>query len=206
MLSTNPGFLRLAEFEKFTMCQADLTNESVDKIKGTVRYTMGRDSDQDVKDVIRRCMIAQMAEQKVAEHVEGQVADLDAVYDDPYTWAYDVLSHVKYSGVRIEVKTHQSQAKWIQVSTGQSGKYPATGMSRGINIGPMLDFGVADLLIIFDVEENNGSFVFTPVLLCDKIALTNTELIKKSNFQGYYINTRLPDSSCENETLTLYRN
>lgn len=202
MLQTNPGFLRLAEFEKFDMRKADLSAESIEKIKDTVRYTMTRDPDQNLTDVLKRCMIAQMAEQQVATHVEGNFGTLDAVYDDPYTWAYDVLAHIKYSGIRIEVKTHQSGSKWIQVNTRNRPPYPATS---GINIGPMLEHGVADLLIIFDVKENNDVYTFTPVLLCDKIALTNTDLIKKSNFQGYYINNRMSDAAIENETLTFYK-
>lgn len=205
MHKSNPGFLHLSQIESFIMSKADLTVESIEKIKDTVRYTMNRDPSQDSQQVIRRCMIAQMAEQYVAEYVKGHVAQMDAKYEDPYTWAWDVLAHPEYSGLRIEVKTHQSNAKWIQVSTGSTGRYPVHGDGRGINIGPFLDHNVADVLIMFDVNEINEKYEFTPVLLCDSIALTNTDLVKRSQYQGYYLNLNIRDDLKESLTLHTFK-
>lgn len=187
----SPGFTRLSEIEENIMNKFSLTKESIEKIKSTAEYSLNQDPDQDPKEVVKRCMIAQMAEQYVAEHMEGWFSSGDEDVSEPLTYAFDVLAPMKYNGIRIEVKTHQSGSKWISVSTGASGKYPG---KTGINVGPFLQHKVADVIIFFDVEDfGQGHYKLIPRLMADQIALE--ECITKSKYTGYYLNTRIGTSA-----------
>lgn len=187
MLISNPGVQKLIELQPFKMGIKDLSQDSLDKAKDTAIYSLGLNPDQDKKQALLRCIVAQMAEQKVADHIQGWVNHGIEDVQDPITFAYDVLAPVEYSGLRIEVKTHQSDAKWISVSTGANGKYAVQNQNdRGVNIGPFLDHQISDLIIFIDTKKINGKYLFTPKLLCDRMGLM--ECVKKSNFKGYYIN------------------
>ena len=176
--------MRLKSLPTFTRSKNDLTGEDKVKIKGTVQYSMKKDPDQDLEQVKRRCTIAQMAERAVATWVDGYVANMEADYEDPLTFAWDVLAHPKYSGLRIEVKTHQSDAKWISVTTGYSGDYP---YGSGVNLGPFLTHRVADCIIILDVEESSPEvFSFTLKFVGDQEDLK--KVVRRSNYTGWYLN------------------
>ena len=183
MVKTNSGLMRLKDLSCFGYSFNDLSEEDKTKIKDTVRYSLRQDSGQDRNQVLRRCAIAQMAERYVADWMDGYVAGGSEDHDDPYTYAWDVLAHPRYSGLRIEVKTHQSDSRWISVTTGYSGDYPH---GSGINLGPFLNHRVADCIIILDVAERApGVFQFTQKFVGDHEDLKDK--VKKSNFQGWYL-------------------
>lgn len=155
------------------------------KAKSTAAYSLSQNPDQDKVDVIRRCCIAQLAEKAVADWLDGYVAGGrgEENHEDPYTYAWDVLAHPRFCGLRVEVKTHQSDSKWISVTTGYSGDYPG---GTGINVGPFLTHRVADCIIILDVEEVRPTiYRFTLKFAGDHEDLKS--VVKKSNYQGWYL-------------------
>lgn len=182
---TNIGFQRLMALEPFVLDKDMITPDLLAKIKDTVEYSMFQNKDQDIREVKLRTFLSMVAEQHVATWMEGSCADGIEDINDPFTFGYDVLSHNKYNGLRIEVKATQSQ-NWISVHTGYHGSYPG---STGLHIGPAMEIGVADLLFICRVKHNHeGKWVFTPDLACDVGALTpSTGLVRKSNGQGWYL-------------------
>ncbi|AEO97180.1 DNA endonuclease IV [Salmonella phage vB_SenM-AKM_NP4] len=183
MNKNNPGLLRLKKLPTFIRGKNDLTPEDRVKIKDTVNYTMSKDPGQDKEAAVKRCMIAQLAEKAVAEWVNGYVMHGQENHDDPYTFAWDVLAHPRYCGLRIEVKTHQSESKWISVTTGYSGNFP---YGYGVNLGPFLNHQVADCIIILDVVENlTGGFEFTPVFVGDPE--DTKKIVKRSKYEGWYL-------------------
>lgn len=180
---TNRGLQRLKNLPTFTREVNDLTSEDIVKVKSTVNYTMSKNPDQDSKAALKRCVIAQLAEKAVADWVDGYVAHGIEDPDDPYTYAWDVLAHPRFCGLRIEVKTHQSDSKWISVTTGYGGDFPG---GSGINLGPFLTHRVADCIIILDtVESSPGVFQFTPKFVGD-VEQTKSK-VRKSNYQGWYL-------------------
>lgn len=186
MAPGNPGLLRLKELGKFRVCIEQLTPATKLKIKDTVAYTMSREPGQNETDAWRRCAVAIMAEQKVAQWLRGSLTNGNEDFDDPLTWAYDVLSHVDYTGIRVEVKTHQSDSRWIAVTTGYSGDFPG---GSGINLGPFLQHQIADCIIILDSEKvGAGEWEYTPRFIGDHDELKS--IVKKSNYDGWYLNIR----------------
>ncbi|ULA52512.1 endonuclease [Enterobacter phage vB-EclM_KMB19] len=176
--------MRLKALKSFYRACSDLTPEDRVKIKSTDAYSLRQDPDQDKTDVINRCAIAQLAEKAVADWMDGYVAGGQENHDDPYTYAWDVLAHPRFCGLRVEVKTHQSDSKWISVTTGYSGDYPG---GSGINLGPFLTHRVADCIIILDVVESGPSvYQFTLKFAGDHEDLKS--VVRKSNYQGWYLN------------------
>lgn len=184
MQKSNPGLMRLKALKTFTRSFNSLTSSDRVKIKDTAAYSMRQDPDQDKAAVNKRCAIAQLAERTVADWMDGYVAGGQENHDDPYTYAWDVLAHPRFCGLRIEVKTHQSDSKWISVTTGYSGDYPG---GSGINLGPFLTHRVADCIIILDVvESSSGVYQFTLKFAGDHEDLKS--VVRKSNYQGWYLN------------------
>lgn len=176
--------MRLKNLKSFYRAFSDLTPEDRVKIKDTVAYSLRQNPDQDKTAVINRCAIAQLAERAVADWMDGYVAGGQENHNDPYTYAWDVLAHPRFCGLRIEVKTHQSNSKWISATTGYSGDYPG---GAGINLGPFLTHRVADCIIILDVVESGPSvYQFTLKFAGDYEDLKS--VVRKSNYQGWYLN------------------
>lgn len=102
----------------------------------------------------------------VADWLSGYVNKGQEDVNDPYTYAWDVLAHPRYCGLRVEVKTHQTDSRWISVTTGCSGEYP---YGSGINLGPILNHQVADCIIIFNTKEiHPGVIQYTPKFIGDR--------------------------------------
>lgn len=190
MNTNNPGWQRLLELTETSFSLDQLTPELKVKIKDTVLYSMRQSPDQDPKECIKKCAIAVYAEYYVAHHMAGYVNRGIEELDDPYTYAYDVLSHPKYSGLRIEVKTHQTDSRWVSVTTGAYGIYPG---GQGINLGPFLAFPVSDIIVILKSEETSpGVIRLTPWLLSDKESFSQgTDVVLKSKFDGWYLSGRI---------------
>jgi hypothetical protein len=176
--------MRLSQIPTFTLSKNDLTSEMKVKIADTVRYSLSQNPDQSHEEVIKRCKVAVFAEYFVANWLDGYVNHGSEDVKDPYTWAWDVLAHPRYTGLRVEVKTHQSTSKWISVTTGQGGEFPK---GTGINIGPFLNFKIADCIIILDVTETTpDDFLFTLKFVGDHNSLRT--ITRKSNYSGWYLN------------------
>lgn len=79
------------------------------KIADTARYSLKQNPNQDKAEVIERCRIAVYAEFFVADWLSGYVNKGQEDVNDPYTYAWDVLAHPRYCGLRVEVKTHQDR-------------------------------------------------------------------------------------------------
>ncbi|BBC78340.1 DenB-like DNA endonuclease IV [Escherichia phage EcS1] len=180
------------------------------KIKDTVRYSMSQDPEQDLEEVTDRCIPAIIAERYVADHLDGYINHGGENLKDPYTYAYDVLAHPKYSGLRVEVKTSMlnperiGQKQWVGCTTGQFGRYPG---GYGINLGPFIEFSVSDVIIIFRVEKMGpGAYRLIPYVLADKMAFKKEAgLVAKSNFTGWYISGRVDwgwEDSCACKVFT----
>lgn len=183
MIRNSNTWKRLERLQPFTMMVKDLTPQSKEKVKDTTRYSLRKDPSQDEREVLRRCTIATLAEQYVAQEALGWVLGGEEDYDNPYSFAYDVVSR---EGVRIEVKTHQSKAKWISVHTGAEGDYPN---GYGINLGPFLDHRLADMMVMLDTKEiNGGIYQFTPKFLAGVKAFhPDSGFVQKSQGEGWYL-------------------
>ena len=190
MVETNPGWQRLTELKPRIMSLSDVSEEVKEKIKSTTKYSLESNPDQTIHQCFEKCMVAILAEEYVREHVNGFINHGQEDINDPYTYAYDVIAHPDYSGLRIEVKTHQSSSKWVVVNSGIDGDCPGV---TGINLGPFLKFGVADVIIIFKTEKvSQNTFRLIPYILSDQYALsTKNGSIQKSKFDGYYLTGRI---------------
>ena len=111
--------------------------------------------------------------------MNGNFMDCDVNFDDPFTYAFDVLSGIEYYGTRIEVKTHQSNAKWIAVNIEKNNKF---GM---INLHHFLSIDVADYIAIYDSKRFDNGFNFKTAFIGTREQLK--PLIRKSNFKGWYL-------------------
>ncbi|UJJ22270.1 endonuclease IV [Erwinia phage Virsaitis27] len=209
---TNPGWTRLAELKPKTFMVKDLSSEDLVKIKDTAKYSLEQNPDQDQSDVNERCAIAIMAERYVAEHLDGYINHGKENLKDPHTYAYDVLAHPKYSGLRVEVKTSSvdlvrkanNERQWVGCTTGRFGRYPG---GYGINLGPFIEFPVADAIIIFWSEKvAPGAYKLIPYVLADKMAFKKEAgLVKKSNYTGWYLSGRIDwgyEDSCAFKVFT----
>lgn len=202
MIITNPGWQRLSEIPSKIFTKNDITPEIKVKIKDTVLYSMRMSPDQDPRECIKKCTISTLAEYYVADWLAGYVNRGLEELDDPYTYAYDVLAHPKYSGLRIEVKTHQTDSRWVSVTSGAFGHYPG---GTGINLGPFLNFPVADLIIIFKTKEISPDvFEMTPWLLSDKeCMMPGVGPVLKSKHDGWYLSgRRLHDETLAHKIFT----
>ncbi|WP_220022993.1 hypothetical protein [Klebsiella variicola] len=164
----NKALQRLNQLRTFTLDLNKLRGEAKVKIIDTARYSLDIDPSQDRIDVLKRCRIAIPAEYVVADFLDGYVNDqvVDHNNNDPYEWAWDVLAHPYYQGVRVEVKTHfvhdrANHKPWINVTTGKDGPFPD---GSGINLGPIFKHKVADCIIIFVAEEVSQNVIrYTPM-------------------------------------------
>ncbi|CAL1777390.1 DenB-like DNA endonuclease IV [Acinetobacter phage vB_AbaM_PhT2-v2] len=184
-MKDNKTFVRLTNIPPRLMTISDLSAESREKVHDTVSYAMSQNSETDIKQVTERCIIAILAEQYVAEWLNGHVMHGEEDLEDPWTYAFDVLAGPEYYGMRIEVKTHQSASKYISVNTGHVGPFKG---STGINLRPFIEQPQADLIIIFDTERQPSGWLIKPYMLSDKDSLVYPGIIVKSKFEGYYIN------------------
>ena len=82
------------------------------------------------------------------------------------------------------------ERQWVGCTTGKFGRYPG---GYGINLGPFIEFPVADVIIIFRVEKvSPGVYRLIPYVLADKMAFKKEAgLVKKSKFTGWYISGRI---------------
>lgn len=187
----NKAWERLCSIPQTVMSSRDLTPESKTKVIDTTRYAMEHNNETDQTAVLTRCVIAQLAEQYVAQWMKGFCLHGEENTTDPWTYSFDVLAGPEYYGIRIEVKTQQSGAKYVSVHTGTTAPYQG---NSGLNIRPFLECGIADLIIVFKTDKHpNGGWKFTPFITCDAEALRNKQVVKKSNYSGHYINTRIPE-------------
>lgn len=167
-----------------------LSSEDKVKVRDTIKYSLEQDPNQDSKDVAERCWIAVASERYVADHFDGYINHGNENLKDPHTYAYDVLCHPRFSGLRIEVKTHQAASKWISCTTGRFGRYPG---GTGVNLGPFVEFSVSDLIIIFKTEQvSPGAVRLIPHIAADRTAFAlKSGLVVKSKFDGWILSERL---------------
>lgn len=197
-MKRNKAFLHLSKIPSRVMKYSDLTQESKAKVKDTVKYALSANGETDTPAVVQRCVIAQLAEQYVAEWMEGSVMHGEEDLSDPWTYAFDVISGPKYYGMRLEVKTHQSESKYISVNTGHIGPFKGTS---GLNLRPFIEQKCADLIIIFNTRLTDLGYLIEPFLLSDRDSLVSKGVIVKSKFDGYYINKYL--KTIEKECLNI---
>ncbi len=192
----NKAIQHLASIPPKILSVSDLTVKTKAKVQETTMYAMEHNDETDVKLVLSRCIIAILAEQYVAEHMNGAVMHGEETPDDPWTYAFDVVSGPEYYGQRIEVKTHQSDSKYITVKT-------MTTSESGINLVPFLESNIADLIIIFDTTEiERHKWLFTARVIADQLGIQ--QIITKSNFSGHYLNTYLKPYVKENFNIFCY--
>lgn len=188
MVSKTDSWALLKRLSTIRMTSQQMTRLAKDKARSTAEYSLEKDPTQNKDDVLRRNLIAMMAEQIVAETVHGWMPTGREDYENPFSFAYDVVAK---DGVRIEVKTHQSDSKWITVNTGKGGEYPSK--SYGINLGPFLGHKLADLIIIFDSKQDEtGAVLFTPKFIAGRDAFVkDSGLVVKSQYNdGWYLSSR----------------
>lgn len=192
MIRNSETYKRLQKLKPFVLTKEHLSTQGAFKVKDTIKYSLTKDPTQDRSEVAKRCLIAILAEQYVSEQVFGFMPSGDEDYQNAFSFAYDVVAK---DGVRIEVKTHQAKSKWINVTTGNTGYYPT--QTQGINLGPLLDHKLADLIIIFDAyEETPCRYLFTPKVLAGRLAFEpETGLVQKSKYEsgGFYLKTCDPE-------------
>lgn len=137
----------------------DASEETKSKIIDTAKYALECDPTRDKQQLIRVTSASLLAEQFVAQHMEGSSYSGVEDIDDPWTYAFDVLSHIKYQGLRIEVKCAFSK-RWVNI---RSTNHPS---NEGINLDAFLASNVADVIIIFLTQENEpGVFSYVPAFV-----------------------------------------
>lgn len=186
-MKNNPGWQRLSQLPKTRMRSTDLTPESRQKVIDTVRYSLSQDPFQQKEVVVERCVIAQLAEQLVAQWMEGWCNHGSEDTSDPLSYAYDVLSNIKYCGMRIEVKTHQSASNYISVNTGHVGPFKGT---KGLHVRPFLDLGIADVMIVIETKPDitSGGWIMIPKVMLDPNALRHPRVTHESQYgDGYFL-------------------
>lgn len=157
-----------------------------DKIKWTTQYSLLDNPNQVKVQVIRRCYLAIVAEYELSLHLNGQMNCLTVNMEDPFTYTYDVIGGQEYGFPRIEVKTHQSGSKWIQVTTGKNGSFRS---DSGINVAHFVsDKSKADFIAIYNVEKlKELGYRYSLAYAGDKTDFISR--VKKSHYDGYYLNT-----------------
>lgn len=201
-MKENKAFIHLCAIPEKFMSIGDLSDASRQKVFSTAEYALGANSETVSKAaVLERCIIATLAEQYVAEWMEGHIMTGEENLDDPWTYAFDVLSGPKYYGMRIEVKTHQSNSRYINVHTGHTTPYPGT---QGLNIRPFLELRKADLIIIFDTIKHKNGWFFKPCFLSDADSMLYESVVVKSKFDGYYLNQYISTVTKQNLNIFCY--
>ena len=155
--------------------QDDMSDVTKQKIMSTARYSLSIDPDQTLNYAVSRCALAIYAEQRVADHMQGHVMNNDINFDIPLTYAYDVLSSPLYYGARIEVKTHQSGSRWINVNIEKE------NTANCLNLYHFLEYEIADYITIFNCNSQKYNNVFVGNR-CDL-----KKIIRKSNYSGWYL-------------------
>lgn len=203
MISTNPGWVRLSQIPPVKFKFSNLSGEIRTKILDTYTYSMGVSPGQNTEDCLRKCAIAIFAEYYVADWMDGYVNSGLEDTSDPYTYAYDVLSHPRYCGLRIEVKTHRiGKYKSVRVKTGNFGKYPD---KYGINIGPFINYNVADIIIMFKAKSlGNGVVYLTPLILSDRESFERHGVMKSKFPDGGWILNTNKKTNCPDGTYLVY--
>ena len=200
-MKENKAFKHLCRIPERRMGLSDLSEANRDKVVSTAKYAMNANGESDQREVLKRCLIATLAEQYIAEWMQGHVMHGEEDLNDQWTYAFDVLSGPEYYGMRIEVKTHQSPSRYINVHTGHRSPYPG---SQGLNIRPFLELRHADLIIVFDTKEDNGGWIFRPCFLSDVDSMLYDSVVVKSKFDGYYINQYISTIAKENLNIFCY--
>lgn len=184
MVKTNVGLVHLSNIKPFRIDLFSLPSEQNAKIRSTAKYSLKDNPNQDEEEVINRCRRAIPAEYAIADYMDGYVNNQPVRDDhsDPYEWAWDVLAHPRFSGLRIEVKTHfmrdpAKHSPWINMTTGVDGMFPD---GSGINLGPLFKHGVADCIIILIAKYlGQGVMEYTPTFVGDAEDLANK--VRKSH-------------------------
>lgn len=185
MVSMSLTWKQLLNLKPTDLTVEDLSRENKIKAISTARHSMALDASQEQRSTLKRCVIATLAEQMVAECTFGRVMDSEFDKANPFSYSFDVISE---EGVRIEVKTHQSDSRWINVHT--KGRYPYPHGS-GIDLDGFLTYRLSDLIIILDVEEvGPGVYRFIPRMMGDQTAfLPGSGLVQESKYEngGWYL-------------------
>lgn len=152
-----------------------MSEDSIIKIKDTVNYSMNKDPSQNKIDVVKRCKIAILAEQISAEILDGSIAHNEINYDDPFTFAYDIIAGINHHHGRVEVKTSQNNNEWITVSIDKRNE------SNSINLYHFLEYEVSDMIVIYQYYNN----IYSARYVGDRNDIKKR--IKKSNYNGWYL-------------------
>lgn len=166
----------------FNMSFDDMNEISREKVKDTLKYSISKNEKQNKSNAAKRIAIATLAEQMVAQHMNGNIANFEIDYNDPFTYAYDVVAGHEYHNIRIEVKTHQKDNDWINVNL------ELENVKGYLNVHHFLKYDVADYIIIFRSEKNDdGSYHFKTEFIGNKDDLTS--VITRSCYnREYYLN------------------
>lgn len=185
MVSMSLTWKQLLNLKPTDLTVEDLSSENKIKASNTARNSLKLDESQNRRAVLKRCVIATLAEQMVALATAGRVMDSEFDKTNPFSYAFDVISE---EGVRIEVKTHQSDSRWINVHT--KGRYPYPHGS-GIDLDGFLTYRLSDLIIILETDEvSPGVYRFTPRMMGDQTAfLPGSGLVQESKYEngGWYL-------------------
>ena len=166
----------LSNVQSFNASDIILNQASINKINSTINYSLSKNPSQDYDFVLRKCTIAQLAEQKVAEILNGVNVDFDIDYNDPYSYSFDVLAGFEFYNTRIEVKTHQSNSRWITVNIDRHNK------NNHMNLYPFLEYNITDIIVIYKTD----GIVFNTIFVGNVNDIK--PLIRKSNYSGWYLN------------------
>lgn len=185
MVSMSLTWKQLLNLKPIDLTVEDLSSENKIKASNTARNSLKLDESQNRRAVLKRCVIATLAEQMIALATAGRVMDSEFDKTNPFSYAFDVISE---EGVRIEVKTHQSDSRWINVHT--KGRYPYPHGS-GIDLDGFLTYRLSDLIIILETDEvSPGVYRFTPRMMGDQTAfLPGSGLVQESKYEngGWYL-------------------
>lgn len=176
---------QLLNLKPVNLAVENLSRENKIKALKESDHSMSLDSSQDQPSVLKRCVIATLGEQLVAQCTNGRVIDNGFDKTNSFSYSFDIISE---EGMRIEVKTHQSGSRWISVHTKGNHPYP---YGSGIDLDGFLTYRLSDLIIILDTEEvAPGVYRFTPKMMGDQTAfLPGSGLVQKSKYKnnGWYL-------------------
>lgn len=164
--------------ETFKSSDVNLSDDLITKIEDTVAYSMSVDASQNKIDVIKRCKIAICAEYATASLLDGFVVNNEINFEDPYSYAYDVIAGVQHHCGRVEVKTAQSNNDWITVNIDKKNE------SSSINLYHFLEYDVSDMIVIYQYSNS----IYTTKYVGDRNDIKKH--IKKSNYSGWYLSLK----------------
>lgn len=185
MVSMSLTWKQLLNLKPVNLTVENLSRENKIKALKESEHSMSLDNSQEQRSALKRCVIATLGEQLVAQCTNGRVMDTEFNKANPFSYSFDVISE---EGVRIEVKTHQSDSRWISVHTKGRHPYP---YGSGIDLDGFLTYRLSDLIIILDVEEvSPGVYRFIPRMMGDQTAfLPGSGLVQESKYEngGWYL-------------------